>query len=110
MLHQQGERQYYFYGVEPSVMTSCACLPCSAAFGKIAAHQKKPIAGFPGSSNKQEGVLPAIKPVGRRLCPWPIKFAAHPVHQDLPFGPPDGCSDELKICACLSLGGCQTVQ
>ena len=38
-------------------MTSCASLPCSATSGKIAAHLKKPIAGFSGSSDKQQGVL-----------------------------------------------------
>ena len=35
-----------------------------APSGKIAALRKKPIAGFPGSCNKQDGVLPAITPAG----------------------------------------------
>jgi hypothetical protein len=44
-------------GILPFVMTSCASLPCSATSGKIAAHQKKPIAGFPGSSDKNRKVF-----------------------------------------------------
>ena len=57
VLDLQGERQCYFNGSQPFVMNSCGSLPCSATSGKIAAHQKKSNAGFPGSSNKQEGIL-----------------------------------------------------
>ena len=44
--------------VLPFVMSSLASLTCSATPGKTAARRKMPFAGFPGSSNKVEGVLP----------------------------------------------------
>ena len=78
--HAQGGRQHDFNGILSFVMTSCASLPCSAADGKIVAHQKKPIAGFPGSGNRQESVLPGVKPAGRMFCPRQISFAVHPAH------------------------------
>ena len=52
VLDLHGERQCYFYSTQPFVMNSCASLPCLATCGKVAAHEKKPIADFPGSSNK----------------------------------------------------------
>ena len=82
--HCQGGRQYNLNGILPFVMTSCASPPCSATSGKIAAHHNKPTAGFPGSSNKQEGVLPGVKPNGRMFCPWPTRFAVHPGHCSSP--------------------------
>ena len=36
-----------------------AFLLCSATSGLNAPYQKKPIAGFPGASNKGEGFMPA---------------------------------------------------
>ena len=74
----QGGRQYHFNGILPFVSTSCASLPCSASYGKIAAQQKKPTAGFHGSGDKQESVLPGVNPAGRMFCPRPITFAVHP--------------------------------
>jgi hypothetical protein len=44
-------------------------------FGKIAAHQKMPIADFPGSRNKQGGVLPGVLPADRTFCPRPMNSA-----------------------------------
>jgi len=46
--------KFFSNGTQPRVMTSCDTLPCSAALSKVAALQKMMIAGFPGSSNKQE--------------------------------------------------------
>jgi len=34
-------------------------------------------AGFPGSSNKHEGILPGIKPAGLISCPRPDSIATH---------------------------------
>ena len=54
--------------VLPFVMSSLVSLKCSATPGKAAAFEKKPIPGFPGSSNKVEGVLPRVLPGGRTFC------------------------------------------
>ncbi len=52
-------------GILPCVMTFCAIFPCSANSGKDPASRKKPIAGFPGGSNKGEGILPGVLPASR---------------------------------------------
>ena len=69
--------QNYFNGILPFVMTSRACLPCSASSAKPAAYQKKPIDGFPDSKNKQENVLPEVLPDGRTFCPRPFSSATN---------------------------------
>ena len=55
-------------------MSSLASLTCSATSGKIVACEKKPIAGFPGSSDKVEGVLPRVLPHGRSVLPLALRF------------------------------------
>ena len=50
------------------VMSLPASLTCSATPGKTAARSKMPTAGFHGSSNKVEGVLARVLPVGRTFC------------------------------------------
>ena len=55
-------------------MSSLAFLACSATSGRTAACEKKPIAGFPGSSNKVEGVLPRVLPHGRTILPLALRF------------------------------------
>ena len=59
-------------------MTPRDTLSCSATLGKTAATQKEVIAGFPGSSNKQEDVQPGDKPAGLIFCPWRNTIAVHP--------------------------------
>ena len=54
--------------VLPFVMYSPASLACSATPGKTAAREEVLMAGFPGSTNKAEGVLPGVLPVGRTFC------------------------------------------
>ena len=54
--------------VSAFVMSSRASLTCSATRGKPAAGSKMLVASFPGSSNKVEGVLPRVVPVGRTFC------------------------------------------
>ena len=66
--HIQCSRQNLPSKVLPFVMSSPAFLTCSAPPGKSAACNKMPIAGFPGSSNKVEGILPRVLPGGRTFC------------------------------------------
>ena len=63
------------------VTTLSASSLCPAPSGKIAAPHKKPIAGFPGSSNKQEGILPANTPSGLYSAKGELNIAIHPAHQ-----------------------------
>ena len=49
-------------------VSSSASLTCSATPGKSAARIKMPIAGFHGSSNKVEGILPRVLLAGRTFC------------------------------------------
>ena len=65
------------------VTTSSASSLCSTPSGKTAAPQKKPIAGFPSSSNKHEGVLPADKPAGLYSAKGQLTSAIHPVYCSL---------------------------
>ena len=66
LLHSQCSWQNCFNGILPFVMASRASPPCSATSAKPAAHQKKPIDGFPNSSNKQESVLPEFCQMAER--------------------------------------------
>ena len=50
----------------------------SSMLGKIAALQKEVIAGFPGSSNKQEDFQREDMPAGLSFCPRPDNIAVHP--------------------------------
>ena len=68
MLQPQCSRQNLPSKVLPFVMSSPASLTCSATPGKPAAREKMPSAGFHGSSNQVEGVLPRVLPVGRTFC------------------------------------------
>ena len=95
----QDGQNFHSNDILPFFLTSCASLSCSAAYGKTAAHQKKPIAGFPGSGNKQEGVLPGVEPAGRMFCPRPIRFAVQPGTPTLFEGMPYGYLSERRLCA-----------
>ena len=46
--------------------------------GRLAAPQKKPVIGFPGSSNIQEGILPAVKPAGSNSAKGQLNIAIYP--------------------------------
>ncbi len=67
-------RQNHLSEVLPSVMSSLACLTSSANNGKSAAREQRPMAGFPGSSGKVEGVLPRDLPDGRIVLPLALRF------------------------------------
>ena len=62
--HPQCSRQ----NLPSKVMPSPSSLTCSATPDRTAACKKMPIAGFPGSSYKVEGVLLRVLPVGRTFC------------------------------------------
>ena len=68
IVHDQCSQQNLPSKVLPFVMSSLASLTCPATPGRTAARKSMLIAGFPGSSNKVEGVLPRFLPGGRTFC------------------------------------------
>ena len=59
------------------VLASHAFQSCSATTCKDAARQGKPSAGCPGSSSKQDGISPAVQPLGWIFAGWLQRKAAH---------------------------------